>query len=203
VQPPPLGLSALSTAAARATQSGIPRQVVFLPTCVNRMMGAMRGDAAYSGSTAEVFTRLAHKAGYEVIIPQARDGGGARAAACLPCLCADAAGPCHRQHLRLLPRACAAPALQGIDRLCCGMMFDTRGAVRAAGTKVAEVSTELLLASHMGKLPIGVCGVGADVLMSLCVKAPRPASVILRHGAAVHAPAAAPQWWTTRPAWRT
>lgn len=26
----------LATDAARATQSGIPRQVVFLPTCVNR-----------------------------------------------------------------------------------------------------------------------------------------------------------------------
>lgn len=62
----------LATPSARATQSGIPRQVVFLPTCVNRMMGAARGDAAYKGSTLEVFTRLANKAGYQVIVPQVR-----------------------------------------------------------------------------------------------------------------------------------
>jgi hypothetical protein len=45
--------------------------------------------------------------------------------------------------------------LQNIERLCCGMMFDSRGAKRAAGLKVAESETELLLASQMGKLPIG------------------------------------------------
>jgi D-lactate dehydrogenase len=60
----------LSTASAQATQSGIPRQVVFLPTCVNRMMGASRGDSEYKGSTLEVFTRLAEKAGYQVIVPK-------------------------------------------------------------------------------------------------------------------------------------
>lgn len=60
----------LSTPSARATQSGIPRQVVFLPTCVNRMMGAARGDKEYEGSTLEVFTRLANKAGYQVIVPK-------------------------------------------------------------------------------------------------------------------------------------
>lgn len=46
-------------------------------------------------------------------------------------------------------------AAQNVDRLCCGMMFDTRGAQRAAGLKVAESSTELVLASQMGKLPVG------------------------------------------------
>ena len=35
------------------------------------------------------------------------------------------------------------------------MMFDTRGAKRAAGLKLAESSTELVLASQMGKLPVG------------------------------------------------
>lgn len=62
--------SRLPTPSARATQSGIPRQVVFLPTCVNRMMGAARGDDSYKGSTLEVFTRLANKSGYQVIVPQ-------------------------------------------------------------------------------------------------------------------------------------
>lgn len=65
----------LATPSARATQSGIPRQVVFLPTCVNRMMGAARGDAEYRGSTLEVFTRLANKAGYQVIVPKVGGGG--------------------------------------------------------------------------------------------------------------------------------
>jgi len=37
---------------------------------VNRMMGAARGDTAYKGSTLEVFTRLANKAGYQVIVPK-------------------------------------------------------------------------------------------------------------------------------------
>jgi hypothetical protein len=36
------------------------------------MMGAARGDAEYKGSTLEVFTRLANKAGYQVIVPQVR-----------------------------------------------------------------------------------------------------------------------------------
>jgi D-lactate dehydrogenase len=70
----------LATPSARATQSGIPRQVVFLPTCVNRMMGAARGDDDYKGSTLDVFTRLANKAGYQVIVPKVRSrallGGG-------------------------------------------------------------------------------------------------------------------------------
>eukprot|EP00879_Flechtneria_rotunda_P006313 GHRR01006635.1.p1 GENE.GHRR01006635.1~~GHRR01006635.1.p1 ORF type:complete len:789 (+),score=273.08 GHRR01006635.1:1646-4012(+) len=62
--------ASLPTQPARATQSGIPRQVVFLPTCVNRMMGAARGDNRYKGSTLEVFGRLAGKAGYQVIVPE-------------------------------------------------------------------------------------------------------------------------------------
>lgn len=70
----------LATPSARATQSGIPRQVVFLPTCVNRMMGAARGDDDYKGSTLDVFTRLANKAGYQVIVPKVHSrallGGG-------------------------------------------------------------------------------------------------------------------------------
>lgn len=45
--------------------------------------------------------------------------------------------------------------MQGVEALCCGMMFDTRGAKKAAGLKVAESTTALSLASQMGKLPIG------------------------------------------------
>ncbi|KAF6261185.1 glycolate dehydrogenase [Scenedesmus sp. NREL 46B-D3] len=104
--------SQLPTQAAQATQSGIPRQVVFLPTCVNRMMGPARGDDCHSGSTLDVFTRLAGKAGYQVIVPQ------------------------------------------GVSELCCGMMFDSRGAKKAAGFKCAEAITALSMASQMGKLPI-------------------------------------------------
>lgn len=46
------------------------------------------------------------------------------------------------------------PDLQGISGLCCGMMFDSRGAKQAAGLKVAEMATALSMASQMGKLPI-------------------------------------------------
>lgn len=66
----PAGPSKLPTDAAQSTASGIPRQVVFVPTCVNRMMGPARGDTKYSGTTQEVFTRLANKAGYQVIVPE-------------------------------------------------------------------------------------------------------------------------------------
>jgi hypothetical protein len=70
--------------------------------------------------------------------------------------------PCHciRQQHALIPAAfqcLGVLCLQNIERLCCGMMFDTRGAKRAAGLKVAESSTELMLASQMGKLPVGEC----------------------------------------------
>lgn len=34
------------------------------------MMGAARGDDGYTGSTLDVFTRLAEKAGYQVIVPE-------------------------------------------------------------------------------------------------------------------------------------
>jgi hypothetical protein len=34
------------------------------------MMGPARGDTKYSGTTQEVFTRLANKAGYQVIVPE-------------------------------------------------------------------------------------------------------------------------------------
>eukprot|EP00775_Hariotina_reticulata_P013456 gene13456-13582_t len=110
----PAGPSKLPTYAAQSTASGIPRQVVFVPTCVNRMMGPARGDTKYTGTTQEVFTRLANKAGYQVIVPE------------------------------------------GVSGLCCGMMFDSRGAKQAAGLKVAEMGTALSMASQMGKLPIVV-----------------------------------------------
>lgn len=192
----------LATPSARATQSGIPRQVVFLPTCVNRMMGAARGDTEHNGSTLEVFTRLANKAGYQVIVPKVGGVGtqpgmlarltldqhliglgsvaaSALACACVACrqllvtLCQTAWQPvaCCENEARdcssstyldmsfCVPAAtCWLPvAAQNVDKLCCGMMFDTRGAKRAAGLKVAESSTELVLASQMGKLPVGEC----------------------------------------------
>lgn len=66
---------------------------------------------------------------------------------------------CAGQHHHTCCSALLCP-LQNIERLCCGMMFDTRGAKRAAGIKLAESSTELLLASQMGKLPIGALSCG-------------------------------------------
>ncbi len=49
-----------------------------------------------------------------------------------------------------------ATAAQNIERLCCGMMFDSRGAQSAARAKTEETTQALLAASEMGKLPI-VC----------------------------------------------
>ena len=45
---------------------------------------------------------------------------------------------------------------KGVDALCCGMMFNSRGLKGAAATKGAELEAALLEASEGGKLPI-VC----------------------------------------------
>jgi hypothetical protein len=142
------------------------------------MMGASRGDDAYKGSTLDVFTRLANKAGYQVIVPQVRCATGSALLHTILTRREVIGVPdrwcsmlCWRDEhdLAHLPRPAGFNSLcvtldvccfcvlymQNIDRLCCGMMFDTRGAKRAAGLKVAESSTELMLASQMGKLPVG------------------------------------------------
>ena len=49
---------------------GLPRQVVYVPSCVTRMMGPARSDSE-TASVHEKLLSLFAKAGYEVIYPEA------------------------------------------------------------------------------------------------------------------------------------
>ncbi|GIL81459.1 hypothetical protein Vretimale_972 [Volvox reticuliferus] len=55
--------------APAASTSGIPRRVVYMPSCVTRMMGPAASDAE-TASVHEKILSLFNKAGYEVIIPE-------------------------------------------------------------------------------------------------------------------------------------
>ena len=90
------------------------KRVVYLPSCVTRMMGPSRGDEAHSEAVHAKFFSLLEKAGYEVVVPK------------------------------------------GIDGLCCGMIFDSRGFRAAGGDQASGMQKALLDASERGKLPI-VC----------------------------------------------
>ena len=48
---------------------GLPRQVVYVPSCVTRMMGPARSDSE-TASVHEKLLSLFAKAGYEVIYPE-------------------------------------------------------------------------------------------------------------------------------------
>jgi len=64
--PPPTDADAESSMASRRA-----KQVVYLPSCVTRMMGPARGDeAAGAASVHDKFFSLLEKAGYEVIVPE-------------------------------------------------------------------------------------------------------------------------------------
>ena len=64
---------------------GLPRQVVYVPSCVTRMMGPSRSDSE-TASVHEKLLSLFAKAGYEVIYPEARFR---------PVLCPTSASPYH------------------------------------------------------------------------------------------------------------
>ena len=55
--------------AAPVADKGIPRKVVYAPSCVTRMMGPARGDTE-TASVHEKLLSLFAKAGYEVVIPE-------------------------------------------------------------------------------------------------------------------------------------
>lgn len=101
----------VAPATADLPASGIPRKVVYFPSCVTRMMGPSRSDSERR-SVPDALMSVLSKAGYEVIIPE------------------------------------------GVSSLCCGMLFDSRGLKPAAGIKLAELQTALLVASENGKLPV-------------------------------------------------
>ena len=56
---------------------GLPRQVVYVPSCVTRMMGPSRSDSE-TASVHEKLLSLFAKAGYEVIYPEVRPGRSTR-----------------------------------------------------------------------------------------------------------------------------
>ena len=57
--------SSSSSTAAQQQQRGVPRQVVYLPSCVTRMMGPSGSDSE-TASVHEKLMSLFDKAGYEV-----------------------------------------------------------------------------------------------------------------------------------------
>ena len=56
-----------ASAAAQASK-GLPRKVVYLPSCVTRMMGPAKGDQA-AGGVADAMMSVLAKANYEVVYP--------------------------------------------------------------------------------------------------------------------------------------
>jgi len=61
----PVQQPSATAAATAAAARGIPRQVVYLPSCVTRMMGPSAGDDQ-TASVHEKLMSLFGKAGYEV-----------------------------------------------------------------------------------------------------------------------------------------
>ena len=114
-------------------ESGDRPMVVYLPSCMNQMMGTAgthdknavsSGSAAVSGGQthhsaptrlrplAEEMVELLHKAGYGVIFPK------------------------------------------DMDNLCCGMLWETKGMPDIAEKKVRELENALWVASEGGRYPI-------------------------------------------------
>lgn len=66
----PLGLPpAPAAVAVPVGAAAVPRKVVYVPSCVTRMMGPSRSDDQQD-SVHEVMMRLFAKAGYEVVLPK-------------------------------------------------------------------------------------------------------------------------------------
>ena len=105
-------------------------QVVYLPTCVTRMMGPSLSDKERA-SVHEKILSLFHKADYEVIYPEERHW----TVTVLACISHVARmsllatiSPVHgclHAAWTMAPHALAC--LQGLSSSCCGMMFKYRG----------------------------------------------------------------------------
>ncbi len=54
---------------AVATQAGLPRKVVYLPSCVTRMMGPVKGEESIGG-VPDAMMSILKKANYEVVYPE-------------------------------------------------------------------------------------------------------------------------------------
>ncbi len=59
----------LPARADAAPSKGIPRKVVYLPSCVTRMMGPVKGEEA-NGGVADAMMSILDKAKYEVVYPE-------------------------------------------------------------------------------------------------------------------------------------
>ena len=67
--PPP---AAVPAPPSPSTAAGVPRKVVYLPSCVTRMMGPSGSDSE-TASVHEKLMSLFGKGGYEVIVPKGVD----------------------------------------------------------------------------------------------------------------------------------
>ncbi len=64
-------LPAPNMPSSSATQRvGVPRKVVYLPSCVTRMMGPAKGDSASIGGVPDAMMSILKKADYEVVYPE-------------------------------------------------------------------------------------------------------------------------------------
>merc|ERR1719231_840926 len=72
----PRGAAALEVPAPPAADVADARKrVVYLPSCVTRMMGPSRGDEAAGDDAVHAkFLSLLRKGGYEVVVPKGIDG---------------------------------------------------------------------------------------------------------------------------------
>lgn len=50
--------------------TGYPHNLVYFPSCINRVMGPSEEKGTKTEALADVFVRLCHKAGYEVVFPE-------------------------------------------------------------------------------------------------------------------------------------
>merc|ERR1712100_834002 len=56
-------------AKAVTTEAGLPRKVVYLPSCVTRMMGPVKGEESIGG-VPDAMMSILKKANYEVVYPE-------------------------------------------------------------------------------------------------------------------------------------
>jgi D-lactate dehydrogenase len=167
----PRGAAPLQPPAApeRSVAAGareLPRKVVYMPSCVTRMMGPARSDSETEPVHAKLLSILrkvrltqcgetaAHAAPPHTRAIRAPVRGVHRTASnCARCE--------SREHLHTL-RPTPVPVQagyevvypEGISGACCGMIFNSRGFAPAAAKKMAALEASLLAASEGGKLPV-------------------------------------------------
>ena len=134
---------------------GIPRKVVYVPTCVTRIMGPSKSDTEQGERARE--SQVLHAADS---LCSCGLGGQQRpgATASLACpACCRRAESVHEKLLSLFAKGGYEVIYpEGLSSSCCGMMFNSRGFKDAAKVKSDEMEAALLKASENGKYPI-VC----------------------------------------------